>query len=398
MCRPSLSNESGVTIILVSGSFFALMAVAAFVIDLGLVRMHRSEAQAVVDAAAAAGSLEVGEGDGQAACVNALGYVELNLGMTFDGINCSGFAPNCHAGTTPIALTDTTGDWRLTIAYPVPDDDDLMHFSAVGSTSQLIDYRDGLLCERIAVVLNRTHTTLFGGVIGQKVTTTEAHAVAVTRPSTNADTAVNLVILERYDCDAIVAEGSGDGTGGIWVDVVVLPDGSISPGFITVDSDGTGAGCAGDGAIDVDGSNAQIRADGPSGCPQQIGTHPGPAGTTTGEGCGIIQVLASGTPGCNAPACTSSGTVLPDPADLHRRVTRAPIDHHCNCKAGYAMPAGWEIRPCPDTPAPHVDDLIALLGGPAAPIGYTTSTSLGYPCSIEGPPARYHRDHGRRCR
>ena len=372
--------------IFVSGSFFALMAVAAFVIDLGLVRMHRSEAQAVVDAAAAAGSLEVGEGDGQAACVNALGYVELNLGIAFDGVNCSGFAPSCDAGTTPIARTDTTGDWRLTIAYPVPDDDDLMHSSAVGSTSQLIDYRDGLLCERIAVVLNRTHTTLFGGVIGQKVSTTEVHAVAVTRPSTNADTAVNLVILERYDCDAIVAEGSGNGTGGIWVDVVVLPDGSISPGFITVDSDGTGAGCAGDGVIDVDGSNAQIRADGPSGCPQQIGTHPGPAGTTTGEGCGIIQVLAPGTPGCNAPACTSSGTVLPDPADLHRRVTRAPIDHRYNCKAGYAMPAGWEIRPCPDTPAPHVDDLIALLGGPAVPIGYTTWTSLGYPCSIEGPP------------
>jgi hypothetical protein len=372
--------------IIISGSFFALMAIAAFVIDLGVIRMHRSEAQAVVDAASAAGSLEVGEGNGQSACVNALGYVELNLGAEFDGVDCTTMSSTCNAATPAASSADTTGDWTLTLTYPVPDGHALMDSSAIGATPQLVDYRDGFLCERIGVTLQRTQTTLFGGVIGQKVTETSVHAVAVTRPSTDADTAVNLVILERYDCDAIVAEGSGGGTGGIWVDVVVLPDGTISPGYITVDSDGTGSGCGGDGVIDVDGGNSQIRADGPSGCPQQIGTHPGPIGTTTGEGCGIIQVLAPGTPGCNPPACTNSGTVLPDPADLHRRVTRAPIDHRYNCKGSYSMPAGWEIRPCPDTPDPHIDDLVSDVGGPGAPADYTTWTSLGHPCTIEGPP------------
>lgn len=381
-----MREETGVTMIMISGSFFALVAVAAFVIDLGIVRMHRSEAQAVVDAASAAGSLEVGEGNGQLACVNALGYVELNLDADFDGVDCTTMSASCSASTAPATTTDTNGGWTLTLTYPVPDGHALMQSSAIGGTSQLIDYRDGFLCERIGVMLHRTQTTLFGNVIGTNVTTTEVHAVAVTRPSTNADTAVNLVILERYDCDALVAEGSGGGTGGIWVDVVVLPDGSISPGYITVDSDGTGAGCGGDGVIDVDGSNSQIRADGPAGCPQEIGTHSGPLGTTTGEGCGIIQVLAPGTPGCNPPACTSSGTVLPDPADLHRRVTRAPIDHRYNCKASYSMPAGWEIRPCNDTPDPHIDDLVTALAGGGAPAGYSTWTGLGHPCSVDGPP------------
>ena len=390
MLRRSLSSrhrdESGATMIIISGSFFALMAVAAFVIDLGMLRMLRSEAQSAVDAASASGSLDIGEGNGQAGCATALGYVEHNLATRFTGANCANLSSGCNAGTPSTSINDVVGGWELKITYPVPDDHPLMQSSAIGATSQLLDYRDGSPCERIGVTLLRTQATLFGGVFGKKFTTTQVHAVAVTRPSTDADTAVNLVILERYDCDAIVAEGSGNGTGGIWVDVVVLTDGSISPGYITVDSDGTGAGCSADGVIDVDGSNSSIRADGPDGCPQQIGTHPGPGGTTTGEGCGIIQVLALGTPGCNPPACTSSGTVLPDPMDLHRRVTRAPIDHRYNCKASYTMPAGWEIRPCPDTPATHIDDLVVSLGGAGAPAGYTAWTSLGHPCTVAGPP------------
>jgi hypothetical protein len=372
--------------IIVSGSFVALMAIAAFVIDLGIIRMHRSEARVVVDAAATAGSLDVGEGSGPSGCTTASGYVQLNLGKTFSGIDCSTLASACTASTTPGTTTAIEDDWKLTITYPVPNDHGLMTSSAIGATSQSIVYSDGFLCERIGVTLERTHQTLFGRVLGQTERITEVHAVAVTRPSTNPDTAVNLVILERYDCDALVAEGSGNGTGGIWVDVVVHPDGSITPGFATVDSDGTGAGCDGDGVIDVDGLNSQVRADGPAGCDVQVGTHVGPTGALVGEGCGRIQVLAPGTPGCNPPACTSAGTVLPDPSALGRRVTRAPIDHRYNCKASYSMPAGWEIRPCPDAPDPNIDNLVALLGGTGAPAGYKTWSGLGHKCTIEGSP------------
>ena len=255
-------------------------------------------------------------------------------------------------------------------------------------------YSDGSLCGRLGITLERTHDTLFGRALGQNQMVTEVHAVAVTRASTNADTVVNLVILERYDCDAFVAEGSGNGTGGIFIDVVVHPDGSISEGYGTVDSNGTGAGCEADGVIDIDGLNAIIRADGPAGCSQQTGTHVGPGGLLVGKGCGRIQVLAPGTPGCNPPACTSSGTVLPDPTALGRRVTRAPIDHRYNCKASYNFGVGWEIRPCPDTPDPKIDNLVTALGGAGTPPGYQTWTGLGHPCTVQGGPGTLYTANG----
>ncbi len=54
--------------ILITAGFVALMATSALVVDLGMVRAARSETRAVVDAAAAAGALEVGEGNGVAGC------------------------------------------------------------------------------------------------------------------------------------------------------------------------------------------------------------------------------------------------------------------------------------------------------------------------------------------
>ena len=386
LSRRVLADQSGVTMVVVSGSFVALIAITAFVVDLGMVRMHRSEARVVVDAAATAGSLDVGEGNGQTGCATALDYVELNLGANFSAATCSSLTSACTGSSTAATTTANDGQWKLTITYPVPDGDLLMTSSAIGGTSQSVVYSDGSLCERLGITLERTHDTLFGRALGQNQMVTEVHAVAVTRASTNADTVVNLVILERYDCDAFVAEGSGNGTGGIFIDVVVHPDGSISEGYGTVDSNGTGAGCEADGVIDIDCLNAIIRADGPAGCSQQTGTHVGPGGLLVGKGCGRIQVLAPGTPGCNPPACTSSGTVLPDPTALGRRVTRAPIDHRYNCKASYNFGVGWEIRPCPDTPDPKIDNLVTALGGAGTPPGYQTWTGLGHPCTVQGGP------------
>ena len=390
MFRRGLTEESGVTMIIISGGFVALIAVAAFVIDLGAVRMHRSEARVVVDAAATAASLDVGEGNGQAGCATALGYVQLNLVHTFTGIDCTTLTAACDPSTSASATSFKAGDWTLTITYPVPDTHALMTSSAIGAIAQAVVFGDGFLCDRIGVALERVHRSLFGRVLGRNSIVTDVHAVSVTRPSTNADTAVNLVILERYDCDALVVEGSGSGIGGIYVDVVVNPDGSIDSGYATVDSDGTGADCTFGGSpvgvLDTDGANSIVRADGPAGCSGQSGSHTGPGGALVGEGCGIIQLLAGGTPGCNPPACTTSGTVLPDPTALGRRVTRAPIDHRYNCKASYAFPAGWEIRPCPDTPAPHIDNLVTALGGPGAPPGYKVWQGLGHNCTVEGPP------------
>lgn len=383
--QSGFDGEFGATTIIVAGTIVALMAIAAFVVDLGLIRMHRSEARVVVDAAAAAGALEIREGDGRSACATALTYAEANLETNFAGVDCTTVPAACTNGTPAATTSDSSGAWALTITYPVPDDHPLMSSSVVGSGTQPVDLKDGVHCQRIGVTLVRTGKTVFGGIIGHDTATTEVRATGVTRLGTVPELAVNLVILERYDCDALVIQGGGSAPGGIYIDVVEQADGSITPGHATVDSDGTGAGCGGtDGTLDGDGSNSIIRADGLPGCPQQTGTHIGPNGQPVGESCGKILLYADGTPGCNVPACSTSGTVAPNPNPLLNRVTRAPVDHRYNCKSSYSFPIGWEIRPCPDSPAPYIDNLVLAHGGVGAPAGFTTWSGLGHGCSIEG--------------
>jgi hypothetical protein len=380
-----LEGESGATMLILSVSFTALLAISALVVDLGLTRLSRSEARIVVDNAAAAGALVAEEGDGIAGCLSALGYVEENLGVRFAGIDCSQFTGDCKPASTTATETDGNGDWALAITYPVPDGHPLLVQSAIGSSSQPVDLKDGLPCDRIGISLQKTHTNLFGSLFGNDTTVTEVHAVGATRPATVPTLAVNLVILERYDCDALVLEGGGSSDGGIYIDVVVEPDGTLSPGHATVDSDGTGANCGSDGTLAGNGIRSIIRADGIPGCPEQTGTHVGPGGRTVGESCGEILLYAPGTPGCNPPACTTRGTVSPDPTTLTRRITRAPIDHRYNCKGDYAFPAGWEIRPCTDATAPHIDNLVAAHGGSGAPPGFKTWRGLGHRCTVDGP-------------
>jgi hypothetical protein len=159
----------------------------------------------------------------------------------------------------------------------------------------------------------------------------------------------------------------------------------LQPGVIAADSDAS-AGCGADGVLDVNGANSYIRADGPAGCPTELGAGLGVGGFTVGEGCGDIRVLAPGTPGCNYPACTSSGTVAPEPESLGSRITRAPVDHRYNCKAAYPFPAGWEIDGCPEAPATYIDSLVADYGTPGStPIGFDTWTGdAGLGCTIPG--------------
>lgn len=383
----ALERERGATLAVVAVGMISLLGVAALVVDLGVTRSTRSRARIVVDNGAVAGALEIGDGNGISACISAVNYVESNLDTAFSGINCSSFTASCTGSTGVVTTSAASGNWTLSIIHPVPDDSPLLDPAAIGGSSQAADSHDGRPCQRIGVALAHSRSSFFGGLLGHDTLQTDLHAVAVGRKSTRADTVVNLVILERYDCDAITAEGSGGGLGGIEVDVVWdEANDAILPGYLTVDSDGTGAGCGGDGVLDVDGSEQSILADGPSGCPDQFGASEiGPSGHTVGVGCGVIQVFAPGTPGCNYPACTSTGTVAPDPTTLPSRVTRAPIDHRYNCKSSYAMPAGWEIQGCPDTANPNIDELVAVLGGSGVPAGYQSWSGLGHKCTVEGP-------------
>lgn len=373
-------------LLIVAISLSVILAIAGLVLDLGAIRSNRAASRIATDAAATAGALTLAEENGRAACETALSYLELNLpGVTaLSGAACGSFPLTCDDSTPPATTTGTSGRWTATVTYPVPDDNSMIQPSAIGAGTQAVSADDLARCDRIGISVTSNHQHLFATVIGAEAHATEVSAVAVASPGSAQGLALNLLVLERYDCNAISASGGGAGNSGVLVDSVLNPaTGELEAGIIAVDSDGS-SGCS-SGVIDVNGANASIRADGPEGCPDQAGSHVGPGGLIVGEGCGEIRLLAPGTPGCNHPACTSSGTVAPSPTSLDHRITRAPVDHRYNCKASYPFPSGWEIDPCRDAAAPYIDDLISLYGG-GTPAGFSTWTGAGYGCNISGAP------------
>ena len=380
------TNERGAVLLTVLIAMITLLAVAALVIDLGAVRVNRAVSQTVADSAATAGALEAKGSNGMAACETAVDYLELNLpsSPSFTGENCLSIPSSCDATTIPASTTGSDGDWSVTITYPIPDGSPLLQPSTIGNPTQALHADDGVQCDRFGVTVQSTHDHLFGRLLGATSQNSQIHSVARSYQPPGSDFALNLLVLERYDCNAMQASGGGSSDGGILVEAVLNPDtGGLDPGFIAVDSDATGS-CGGNGVIDVNGSSGFIRADGAAGCPGQIGTHIGAGGNLVGEGCGSVELLAPGTPGCNYPACTSGGTVAPDPSPRTERITRAPVDHRYNCKASYPFPVGWEIDPCPDAPATFIDDLVTADGGVGPLASFTTWTSAGYPCSTTG--------------
>ncbi len=385
------SSERGAVLLIVAGSMVLLLAIAAFVLDLAALRADRAVSTSVSDQAATAGSLELWNGDGQAACQTALAYIDLNMpGGPFTGANCGALPSSCGPATAAVSTSATSGQWTATITYPVPNGHPLLDPAAIGATTQAIHTEDGVRCERLGVQIDGIRQFFFANVIGAASGDTEVHAVARATPSDSADMVLNLLILERYDCDAISAAGGGAADGGIVTDAIWNPvDMAFDPGWIAVDSDGSsGVDCSANGVLDIDGTNGLIRADGPANCPGEINT-PG-----SGDGCGEIRVLADGQPypGCNPRACTSSAlpnSPAPLPEQLPRRVTRSPVDHRYNCKpGGYTFDPGYDISPCTKTPPtpPYIDQLVAAYGvAGTVPAGFESWTSLGHPCTV--PPA-----------
>jgi hypothetical protein len=383
--RAGGAGERGAVLVTMTVGLVTLLVVAALVLDLAAVRVNRAHSLVITDAAAAAGSLELAARDGQAGCEAAIDYLELNLdtSLPFSGINCNPFPSKCDDMTPEHTTSGTADEWTVTIVYPVLDSNPMLDPAAIGAGPQAIHTGDGHPCDRIGVQLDSEHDTFFARIMGTSSQTTEVHTVALAATPVDGEIPLNLLILERYDCRTLSAGGGGGGSGGIIVDAVVNPTtGEVEPGFIALDSDGSGAGCSGNGTIDVDGSGSEIRSDGPEGCAGQIGSHTKPGGYKIGHGCGEIRTFALGTPGCNWPACTSGGTVAPDPTPLLDRKTRAEVDYRFNCKASYPFPVGWEIDGCPFTPAPYIDNLVAAYGAAGTtPPGFVTWSSLGHSCN-----------------
>jgi hypothetical protein len=221
---------------------------------------------------------------------------------------------------------------------------------------------------------------------------TTTHSVAIAGIEGSGGTPINLLVLDRFGCQALLVRGQAI----VIVDAIYNPEsGELESGIAAADSLGSNPVCntSTGGVVAIEGGNAILRADGPEGCPTQIGTHPD-GSRIVGEGCGLIQTPATGTPGCagggaNAPACTpgsgGGNKPKPDPTALAAPITRAPVDHRYNCKADYSsVPStvSWaaaaltvaneqNIPGCTGTKPPYVDNWIASIGQSGIPAGYS---------------------------
>ena len=383
--------------IMVAFSLFMLLGASAIAVDLAAMRTDRSTDQKVTDSAAAAGALAAFSVDGQEACEAAVAYVAINADdiVSLDDSGCaSAFSTGCNPAMAE-SHTITSSRFTITVTYPVPDTDPLMTSGILGSTSQPLVATDGDSCERVGVEMSAVHQGLFSQLLGFDQGTTTVHTVATASLPEDGGVPLNLLVLDRFGCQAIQVEGNG----GVIVSAVINEDGTgLIRGISAADSDGS-AGCNADGVIDVNGANAVLRADGPQGCANQTGTVV-VGGFTSGLGCGAIQTLAPGTPGCNVPACSpgAGGANQPNPLPtaLPARLTRAPIDHRYNCWGNYASPpagVGWAVDPltvaneqdipgCTAGTPDNIYDLINAVGQFGAAGGTAWNADLGQSCNV----------------
>ncbi|HUP14518.1 MAG TPA: hypothetical protein VM848_00430 [Acidimicrobiia bacterium] len=402
-------DEEGFTLVMVAITLSLLLVVAAFVVDLSALRLDRAADQKVTDVAASAGALGNYETSAQAGCEAALAYVAINSPeiTSLDSSGCGTvFSTSCNPSVArPLAVP--SGRFTITVVNPVPDNHALMSPGALGATTQSVVADDGDPCDRFGVQMAAVHNSLIAQVMGFTAGTTTVHTVArATLPDPDG-IPINVLVLDRFGCETMKASGNG----GIVVDAVINPDGggpgvpTLEPGVAAADSDASVAGgCPSDGGvIDVDGNNALMRADGPEGCSNQTGTETVlPTTLIKGHGCGLIQTLAPGTPGCNWPACTGSGAgpnnPNPLPTALPERLTRAPIDHRYNCRANYGsvpVSVAWaasaltvaneqDIPGCTGPGTAAIHGLIVSVGQMGSPpsLGPWSMWSASYPCDI----------------
>ncbi len=332
-------RERGAILVIFALVLVALIVIAALVVDLGMARETRREAQSDADLSAlAAGWYLAGNGSAsyapnpRAACEAALNSVATNINdwPTGASLPCSGFpasSATCTDTTTPITATSVNASpYVLTVSWPVPDSG-ITRTEFVGSQGVV----DGSPCERMSVELRRKDPAFFAGVLGRDGETIQARAVVRVDPQEGAEGVPALLLTERTRCGTLQTSGGGSTAAGVHV----LASGPQF-GYVHSDSQGSGGpdpcttnnnagGYTAYGTALPSSGGPSIRVDGVgSGTDAQsgrIGLHSVAAGGRGGywfaPGCNWVD-QANNT-GCN----TSGLSVAPSPAGI---VSRRPAD------------------------------------------------------------------------
>ena len=200
-------TDHGSVIVLMALGITAIFLIVEIVIDLSATRSDRRNGQLAVDNAASSAGYAFADTDAVDACNTAIDYLEVTLDTTFSGYDCSGFA--VCPGALPIEAS--APGYLLTLTHPVDDTSPLMAKpSTIGASSTPFSLDlPGTPCQRIGVELTTTGDSYFGGIAGQDSRTSTVHSVVLVAPPADGDRLINLAVLERHDCDAILLAGNG---------------------------------------------------------------------------------------------------------------------------------------------------------------------------------------------
>ena len=336
-------REGGAIVVLSAVMLITLLAIAALVIDIGLLRSNSRRLQSAVDLAAISGGQDLGRADPLAACLKVISYLGANI-ADMPAINASSFCTQagndvsrtvCTSSTFPAqaAPSITAGSYRVIVHFPVPDAE-IADARRVGA-----GLNDGTVCERMRVQVTGKQNTLFAPVLGAKTLATGRSATV--RGFVGADHNVPaLWLLDPYGCTGLSVAGGSQLTVGS----------ADNAGIVVLDSDGSS--CS---------SNQVSLSSTGAGSLLDALPHSGAA-----VGRIVLRALSPSATVCTAPGCdpadVAGGRVNPQPTGSGQRATRAPVDWRYNCKSAYPDYHGITVAPCPGTTAPYLDNLVSAIG------------------------------------
>lgn len=341
-------KEEGAYAVMYAILVVLLMGMAAFVVDLAMLRADKRTDRTNADFAVLAGAKEISTGPyfPQKACAIAWANLIASLGSQAPAANCGTLPADgiatCPAPGSPAEAT--ANGIRIRIFWPVASDSALLTNPdglSEGSTRTYDADFDGTAggCDRLGVEITRTRDFVLASAIGFTSGASDARSVGrfTVKPG-NAEYPYPLVLLDQHSCQVLSINGTGT--------AVEVRNNGDTPGRIGVDSDGAyksnsdphdsnSTRCNGgdqnaNGVImDVGGGAKMQTFDGASGDLATIEVF-GPGGLPANTAISSkVHDCSSGVP-----------CIWRAPTLRFQRITRLPFDNAYNCGTSNGCPGG----------------------------------------------------------
>lgn len=394
LSRSDRPGERGVVLILVAFAMTAVLIIAALVLDIGNVRNTRQSNKSAADFATTAGLQGMQHDDGvprpwAGACA-ALEYLEANAPSLSLDVEFTDGHGDPILVTDPCTLTtfldlkcgSDPGTWawihgedgQFTVdiksAYVTPDadfDEDATIYAG--------DDGGHAGCDQIAVIINDVDDEFFGSIAGADEYETRIRSVGRVDIDEFEPVSVALVLLEQKDCRALDFIGGGS------AGEIRVRGTDDRPGIVHSDSDGTGHQCSTGNEV-VEGENK-------AGIPL-VRALSAPADASI-HGIGSTYAMFNG--GTNGMSWTPARS---DPATEVWMCDEDDGDAVATCPAAPVGNDRVTRRPADDR---YLDELTTLrsevnavfdqIDADDGPAGYTSYTSLGFGCTLQGPGATH---------